>query len=283
MAPTKTAPIFISYAHGDNESPDPAKRWLDRLREQLEPLVRQGQIVVSSDQDIQLGDNWHADIQQQLSGAHAAILLVSPAFLASQYIRNSELPVLLRNAQFQGLKIIPIILRPCLFMESSFKYPDPQTGPQEVSLASLQAAGSPRKALSEMNEGEQDRVLLGVARAVAGLANRRVGSSDPQRDQSLSATAVESERTDPSSTISHDPAAPTVEAEPDVDQTSRRHGAGGVRPVVQEDASALELWQKKLAFLRAEEARVSDAEQKFSIQQRIVEAGKKVRDLGGLS
>jgi len=27
-------PIFISYAHNDNDSPDPAKRWLNRLREQ---------------------------------------------------------------------------------------------------------------------------------------------------------------------------------------------------------------------------------------------------------
>jgi|SRR5262245_25723200 len=168
---TKAPAIFISYAHKDNENPDPAKRWLDRLREHLEPLVQQGDIGVYSDQDIELGDDWHDHIQKDLSGAHAAVLLVSPSFLASKYIRNSELPVLLCNAMKCGLKIIPIILRPCLFAESKFKYPDPQTGPEELSLGSLQSAGSPTKALSEMTEGEQDRALLKVAQSLAKLAN----------------------------------------------------------------------------------------------------------------
>lgn len=44
---------------------------------------------------------------------------------------------------------------------------------------------------------------------------------------------------------------------------------------------ALALWQKKFAFLQAEEARAADAEQKFSIQQRIEEAQAKIRELGG--
>ena len=170
--PTSTVPpIFISYAHRDNESSDPSKRWLDRLREQIEPLVQQGQIAVCSDQDITLGENWHDHIQKHLNGARAAVLLVSPAFLASDYIRNSELPVLLRNAEANGVKIIPIILRPCMFEESRFKYPDPKAGPEEFTLASLQAAGSPSKALSEMTEGEQDRALLSVARTLAKLVN----------------------------------------------------------------------------------------------------------------
>ena len=167
----KLPAIFISYAHKDNESSDPARRWLERLQEQLEPLVQEGEIAVCSDLDIELGDDWHKCIQKHLRAAHAAVLLVSPAFLASKYIRNSELPVLLRNARDKGVKIIPIILRPCLFVESKFKYPDPQTGPEGFTLASLQAAGSPAKALSEMTEGEQDRALLKVAQALAKLAN----------------------------------------------------------------------------------------------------------------
>lgn len=166
-------PIFICYAHKDNEDKDPAKCWLDRLREQLEPLIQQGQISICSDQEIDLGDNWHNHIQNNLTNARAALLLVSPAFLASKYIRNNELPVLLRNAKQQGVKIIPIILRPCLFAESKFKYPDPQNGPEEFTLASLQALGSPRRALSEMTEGEQDRALLKVAQTLASLANPR--------------------------------------------------------------------------------------------------------------
>ena len=136
-------PVFISYAHADNEASDPSKRWLDRLRQHLEPLVQQDGIAICSDEDIDLGEDWHEHIQTRLVGAQAAVLLVSPAFLASKYIRNSELPVLLRNAKARGVKVIPVILRPCLFEETRFKYPDPRAGPEEFSLASLQAAGSP--------------------------------------------------------------------------------------------------------------------------------------------
>jgi len=164
-------PVFVSYAHKDNESADPAKRWLDRLREHLEPLVQQDNITICSDQEIGLGEDWQAHIQKHLNSARVAVLLVSPAILASQYIRSNELPILLRNAKEQGVRIIPVILRPCLFAETKFRYPDPRTGPEEFTLASLQAAGSPSKALSEMTEGEQDRALLTVAQALARRVN----------------------------------------------------------------------------------------------------------------
>jgi hypothetical protein len=172
-------PVFISYAHKDNESPDPAKRWLDRLQEHLAPLVQQHDLTLCSDQEIVLGDDWHTHIEAHLNGARAAVLLVSPAFLASPYIRNSELPVLLHHAKDRGVKIVPVVLRPCLFEETRFNYPDPKTGPEEFTLASLQSAGSSAKTLSEMTEGEQDRALLGVARTLAKL----VGSSDGARGE----------------------------------------------------------------------------------------------------
>src|SRR5215831_11056729 len=156
--------VFISYAHEDNEGPDPSKRWLDRLTQFLQPLVQQDELAIWSDQDIGLGDDWHAHIQAHLDSARAAVLLVTPAFLASKYVRNSELPVLLRNAKEHGVKIIPIIVRRSLFEETKFKYPDPKSGPAEFSLASIQSPNSPTKALSGMTEDEQDEVLLKVAR-----------------------------------------------------------------------------------------------------------------------
>jgi hypothetical protein len=87
--------------------------------------------------------------RQEVGGGYqphptAAVLLVSPAFLASKYVRSSELPVLLKNAKENNVRIIPIILRPCLFAETEYKYPDPRTGPERFTLASIQAAGSPK-------------------------------------------------------------------------------------------------------------------------------------------
>ena len=174
-------PIFVSYAHKDNESSEPSKRWLDRFKEFLEPLEQQDELTICSDEDIDLGDDWHAHIQKHLNGARAAVLLVSPAFLASRYVRSSELPVLLRNAKENNVRIIPIILRPCLFAETEYKYPDTRTGPERFTLASIQAAGSPNKALSEMTEAEQDRTLLQVARALRKLVSPNPSSLPPER------------------------------------------------------------------------------------------------------
>jgi len=145
MLPAQTRAVFISYAHTDNQSPDPQKRWLDRFVEFLKPLVRQENATLCSDQDIKIGEEWHEHLQAHLNGAKAAVLLVSPAFLASNYIADSELPIIWRNAVDHGVRIFPILISPSLFERAKYKYPDPKTGPQEFTLSSLQAANPPSK------------------------------------------------------------------------------------------------------------------------------------------
>jgi len=114
-------PVFVSYAHEDNQSPD---RWLDRLLQTLKPLRLNNMICTWSDKDIELGSDWRRGIDFQLERyAEAAVLLVSPAYLASDFIRSSELPVLLRWKQESGLLVIPMILRHRLFAEALFRYP----------------------------------------------------------------------------------------------------------------------------------------------------------------
>jgi hypothetical protein len=164
--------VFISYAHADNESPDPSRRWLNRLLEQVRPLVLQDKVKAWSDTDIDLGVQWEKSIKAELQDADVAVLLVSPAFLGSTYIRNSELPALLMNAMNEGRAVIPIILRPCMFRETKFKYPDPAHGPQELSLSIFQAANPPTKPLNAMQEHEQDAVLLLVAQRILELAQQ---------------------------------------------------------------------------------------------------------------
>lgn len=161
--------VFLSYAHADNDSSDPKARWLDRFVQFLQPLIRQQDLTVWSDQEIKVGERWHERIQSQLEHARAVVLLVSPAFLASDYIANNELPVLLKNAAQRGVAILPVILSPCLYEETKFKYPDPKQGPNEFTLASIQWANPPSKTLVEMEEGEQNRVLLKVAKELAAL------------------------------------------------------------------------------------------------------------------
>jgi len=126
--------------------------------------VRYEELVAWSDKEIRPGDLWHTEIKTQLESARAAVLLVSPAFLASDYIARSEVPVLLKRAKERGLRILPVIVSPCLYEETRFKYPDWKSGPDELMLGSLQSINPPSRTLVEMTEGEQNRVFLTVAR-----------------------------------------------------------------------------------------------------------------------
>lgn len=161
--------IFICYAHKDNESSEPSKRWLERLLEHLASLEIQEQLEIWSDQKIELGDDWHDEIQTTLKQVKAAVLLVSPAFLASKYIRSNELPVLLKQAKEAGVTILPIILRQCRWKETTFKYPHPQEGPEELSLSEIQVATT--EPLNSLSEGEQDDVLYRVTERIAKIVN----------------------------------------------------------------------------------------------------------------
>lgn len=173
MAPTQSnlIKVFICYAHKD-------RPWLDRLEEHLELLVLQNMVRTWSDQDIESGENWHGEIQESLQSAKVAILLVSPSFLASEYIRKSELPVLLKNAKEKGVIILPVIVRPCLLTKAIFKYPDPVKGPEEFSLASLQAGNSPSEVLSGLDEHRQEEILVSVAARVFKIVESNVDDQE---------------------------------------------------------------------------------------------------------
>jgi hypothetical protein len=62
-----------------------------------------------------------------------------------------------------------------LFKETTFKYPDPVQGPEELSLATLQSANSPTTPLNSLSEHEQDKVLLEVAQTLLAILHQ----SDP--------------------------------------------------------------------------------------------------------
>jgi len=98
--------IFISYSRED-------KRWLKRLLVHLKPLSFKG-VQVWYDDEIRLGDDWPAEIQNAIETSQMAICLISKHFLASEYIHKREIPeILLRHKE--GMKIIPVYLSPCVW------------------------------------------------------------------------------------------------------------------------------------------------------------------------
>jgi hypothetical protein len=134
--------VFISYCHRDRE-------WLDRLSPHLRPLVGDGEIDVWDDTRLDPGDLWKSRIAAALKSAGVAVLLVTANFLASDFIQTKELPRLLDAAAAEGCRIIPVIVKPSLFLHTE--------------LAGFQSANPATRPLSAMSEHEQEEVFLHVA------------------------------------------------------------------------------------------------------------------------
>ncbi|MGD2086647.1 MAG: toll/interleukin-1 receptor domain-containing protein [Candidatus Aminicenantes bacterium] len=98
--------IFISYSHQDEE-------WKKRLAKHLRVLELEGCYQVWDDRKIKPSSDWQPEIEKALDTAGTAILLVSADFLISDFIRKKEIPRLLERREKEGLKVIPLIVRPC--------------------------------------------------------------------------------------------------------------------------------------------------------------------------
>jgi hypothetical protein len=142
--------VFVSYSHQD-------KQWLERLRVFLKPFERQG-LRVWADPNIQPGDRWGPEIESALQRACVAVLLVSPDFIASDFIHDKELPPLMEAAA-QGqatLVCVPV-------SASAF----------EVSgLGEYQWARDPKKPLDGLRKAQRNRALVKISYAIEKASSR---------------------------------------------------------------------------------------------------------------
>ncbi len=105
--------LFYSYSHKDAEA-------RARLGTYLAPLAQQKKIVEWFDRKIEPGANWENEINAQLESAHLILLLVSEAFLESEYCFGVEVERALGRLKRNEVKVVPVLLKPCLWQESRF-------------------------------------------------------------------------------------------------------------------------------------------------------------------
>jgi GTPase SAR1 family protein len=108
--------IFISYAREDNE-------YATELITHLKPFERNGQIEPWLDRNLNAGEKWKDKIIESIRKAEIFLFLISPEFLASDFIMIHELKWCLDAKEKNNkIKIIPIILKPCLWEGTLGKY-----------------------------------------------------------------------------------------------------------------------------------------------------------------
>lgn len=137
--------VFISYSHADSS-------WLEQLKTVLVPLQRGGKLKVWADTDIRPGDKWEEEIKKALVSAKVAVLLVSQAFLASDYIDKNELPPLLEEASKKGLTIIWVPVEHCLY--------------EATEIKNYQAVIDPKRPLNSLNQADLKAALVKIAKSI---------------------------------------------------------------------------------------------------------------------
>jgi hypothetical protein len=98
--------IFISYSHRN-------EKWKERLVTHLKVLELEGCCQLWHDRNIQAGTDWSPEIENQLNEADIAIMMISTDFLTSEFIREKEIPGIMERRNREGLKVVPVIVKPC--------------------------------------------------------------------------------------------------------------------------------------------------------------------------
>jgi WD40 repeat protein len=112
--------VFVSYSRKD-------AKWRDRVTVMLKPVLQERGLEVWSDQRNIVGEAWRPQISDAIARSRAAMLLLSPDFLASQFIMGEEV----RELRDSGVRLCPVLVRECYW-------------DRVPELASLQFAHDPR-------------------------------------------------------------------------------------------------------------------------------------------
>jgi hypothetical protein len=147
---TRTVEVFFSYDHEDEVL-------LGGLENHLRVLVRQGLISAWHSHAIQPGQEWEHEISRHLHTAHIILLLISPAFMASDRCYKTEMMQAMQRHEAGEARVIPIILRPVDWEDAPFS-----------KLQVLPTSGKPVRSWPDIDEAFTD-IARGIRRVVKEL------------------------------------------------------------------------------------------------------------------
>ena len=153
--------FFVSFSHKNEQDKE---KLLPLLREELSASGKY-RFELWSDGQIILGEKWHEEIQAALKTCDLGLLLVSPTFLASEYIADHELPAFVSGEK----PCIPVELKTIDLKNHKTR------GLEERQIFRFKQAKG-HKAFSQLR-AKQDREAF--ARELAGQIYRRLEAHPP--------------------------------------------------------------------------------------------------------
>ena len=165
--------LFISYNHRDGD-------YVERLLTMLRPLDQHHGLERWDDSRIQPGMLWREEIEKALASAQVALLMVSVDFLASEFVTRSELPPLFTAAKQEGLRILWVPLRPCLW----------KLIPEIEQYQAVIPAG---RTVAEMAEVERERAFVEIAERILSTFQEEAARQARERTEEQQRLAREQE------------------------------------------------------------------------------------------
>ncbi len=141
--------VFISYSHAD-------AKWKDRFLVHFGVSRREGQLETWDDDRIATGEKWRPAIRRAIHSASAALMLVSGDFLNSGFIRDEEVPRLMQLRKKKGLRVFPVIVRPCLWKRVRW-------------LSQMQVRPENAKPLDSFGASKRDQVIVDIVDEITSL------------------------------------------------------------------------------------------------------------------
>lgn len=144
----KKMKVFLSYSHAD-------EKYKEELDKHFAALKRSDKVETWNDREMAAGTRFDDDIKNHLNQDDIIILLISSDFIASDYCYNIEMQKAIERANNNECKVIPIIVRPCLWTETPIK-----------DILSLPKDGKP---ISKYED--RDEAYLEIVSAVNNMIN----------------------------------------------------------------------------------------------------------------
>ncbi len=139
--------IFCGYAHAD-------QALFRQLKKALVILTRQEAVSIWHDGDLLPGDQWEYEIERELNTADIILLLISPAFIASDYCWGKEMHWAITRNSLGEARVIPILLKPT-------------PGWETTPLGALQALPTMAKPITMWNN--RDQALATIAEGISNV------------------------------------------------------------------------------------------------------------------